>query len=84
MSNKQQEQWDARVQQLAVDLPYPPTPDLAAAVRRQLTTSNSVSRLLPQPRRLAWALLATVVVLLAGVLAIPPVRAAVVEWIPLI
>ncbi len=80
MKNEHQEQWPARVQQLAAELPYPPTPDLTAAVHRQLSTSSSTLHF-ARPRHLAWALLFTVLLLLAGALAIPPVRAAVAEWL---
>ncbi len=59
-------------------LPYPATPDVAAAVRRRLRESRDRGRPMAPARRLAWAL-AAVLLLVAGLMAVPQVRAAVVE-----
>ena len=77
MNDELTEKWSERIAETAVYFPYPPTPDIAGAVQQ---------RLQPQPTRdkhLRWAVaLALFVVLLsASLLAIPPVRAAVFEWL---
>jgi len=66
------EQW---IQGLAASFRYPPTPDIA--VRRQQALPRPVRR-----PRLAWAM-AIVLVIAAGLLAVPAVRAAVVEIVKL-
>ncbi len=68
--------FETRVQTLAKALPYPPTPRIADKVMAQLRT-RPASR--PATRRLAWVL--AIVLLLAGLMAVPPVRAAVLEFI---
>jgi hypothetical protein len=75
----QNEQWEARLQQLARHFPYPPTPDVTSTVRAQLAEGSSLK---PGflPRRLAWAALLALLVL-AGLLAVPQVRAALVEYL---
>jgi hypothetical protein len=75
----QNEQWEARLQQLARRFPYPPTPDITGAVRAQLAEESRLKPELP-PRRLAWAAL-LVLLILAGLLAVPQVRAALVEYL---
>jgi hypothetical protein len=55
---------------------YPPTPDIAATVRSRLTKSP---RPLPS-RRLLWAAL-IIAILLAGLMAVPEVRAAVLKFL---
>lgn len=81
----QNDQWEARVQHLAHRFTYPPTPDIASSVKEQLNVEKSrhqSARLSRDQisRQLAWA--ATVVLLiLAGLLAVPQVRAAVVEFL---
>ncbi|MEZ4618008.1 MAG: hypothetical protein R2867_21205 [Caldilineaceae bacterium] len=79
MSVEKQTQWENHVQRLAADFPYPATPDLAPAVLA-LTTRRA------QPRwhrslQPAWVLIFVVVLLLAGLFTIPPVRAALLEWL---
>ena len=58
--------------------PYPPTPDLAGAVRRRLTQEAALApaRRLPVPRRVVWAALA-LAVLLAALLVAPRAEALV-------
>jgi hypothetical protein len=75
----QNEQWEARLQQLARHFPYPPTPDMTSRVRAQLAEGSRRKPGLP-PRRLAWAAL-VVLLVLAGLLAVPQVRAALVEYL---
>lgn len=63
--------WEATLQETAAAFSYPPTPDIAAGVRQRL--ARSVRR--RQPRAWAYALL-LLLALLAGLLAVPQVRAA--------
>ena len=71
----QLERFAERIQGLAAGFRYPPTPDIAARLRPP--------RIRPIRRpRLAWAIAGAVVVL-AGLLAVPEVRAAVVEIVKL-
>lgn len=65
--------WEERVRQTARDFPYPPTPDIAAKVSRKLVR---------RPRSLILRPLAAVLVMLIVVIvAVPGVRAAVIELI---
>jgi hypothetical protein len=82
MSESSFEPWEARVQELAASFPYPPTPDIAGAVRQRLSAKPE-QRLLRSARQ-QWVWLAvTILLVLAGLLAVPQVRAAVVEWLQL-
>jgi hypothetical protein len=69
---------EIRLEETARQMAYPPTPNLAGQINRRLrkTTPRSLA-ILPRP---AWALLALVMVLLAC-LSVPPVRAALLEFI---
>ena len=72
-----QDAFEQRLEQAARAFRYPPAPDVTSAVLRELA---------PGLRRAAWrrmavAGLAVVALLLAAILAVPPVRAAVLEWI---
>jgi len=71
----QLERFAERIQGLAAGFRYPPTPDIAARLRQP--RARSVRR-----PRLAWAI-AIVLVIAAGLLAVPAVRAAVVEIVQL-
>lgn len=76
MSRPPNERWEAQIRDLARQLPYPPTPDIAGAVAERLAARpRQAPRLNP-----AWALL-LVVALLVGLLAAPPVRAAILEFL---
>lgn len=77
------DRWEARFRTTASALPYPPTPDVAGAVRRRLAAESAR----PAPRsfvtrrpRLAWAI-AVVVLLVAGLLAVPEVRAGLLQFL---
>src|SRR5262249_46761510 len=59
--------------------PYPPTPDIATAVRGRLNRGAQPARALPT-RRLLWVAL-IVLLILGGLLAVPQVRAAILEWL---
>jgi hypothetical protein len=75
MNEQQLAAWEVQIRAAAQTLAYPPTPDIAGAVRARLEAS---SRRPPSRLRLAWAV-ALVVLVLGGMLAVPQVRAAVVE-----
>ena len=68
---------DPRLQALAKELPYPPTPSIANSVMNRISGHGNRPRF---NRRLAWALTA-IIFLFAGVIFVPPVRAAVLEFI---
>lgn len=70
--------WETYLHETAAGLLYPPTPDVASAVRRHLADSAvRQSRLLR--RRLAWALL--ILALAGSALAVPQVRATLRQWL---
>lgn len=75
----QNEQWEARVQQVARSFPYPPTPDVTGAVRVQLVAEPGLKSGLLL-RRMAWVAL-VILLILGGLLAVPQVRAALVEYL---
>ena len=60
------------------DLPYPPTPQLAAGVMRRVKAGGTTGR--EARRRWAWAA-AAVVVLLSALMLVPPARAAILDFI---
>src|SRR5512133_2190784 len=68
---------ESRLQALAKELPYPPTPSVANTVMRRIRLPVKRSRV---GRKLAWALI-TITLLIAGLMFVPPVRAAVLEFI---
>lgn len=72
------DEFTLRLQAVAGNLEYPPTPDLVARVRH----SKVPGATLHQPRRRpALALALALLIIMAALLAVPPVRAAVLEWI---
>jgi hypothetical protein len=73
------DRYEAGLGEIAALFPYPPTPDIAAKVRGTLA-SEAARPGLPQ----RWVLVAVVIaVMLAGVLAVPQVRAAMVDFLQL-
>ena len=80
----QNEQWEARLRDVARSFPYPPTPDLAGIVKAQLAADGAGSKSgflsAQMSRRLVWAALCLLVIL-GGLLAVPRVRAALVEYL---
>lgn len=70
--------WLSQLAQVARALPYPPTPNLAPAVMARLAPRPALAR----PRRLAYGL-ALAVILLAASLAVPSVRAGLLEFLQL-
>lgn len=75
--NGQLEQWENRLRDTAQGLPYPPTPDIARRVRQKIAGPQAA----PARRRMALATATFVLLLLAGLLSVPSVRAAVIEFI---
>lgn len=69
-----EEAWEKTVRETAHDFPYPVTPDIAGAVRRRLYRPRS-------SRPVLRALAAIFVIALVVTLAVPGVRAAVLEFI---
>ena len=70
------ESLEAQLANIAPHFPYPPTPDLAGSLKRRLATEPGRPSL--QVRRLAWGMVAAIG-LLVILLAVPPVRAAILE-----
>jgi hypothetical protein len=77
MTDKMSDSWPEEIRETAVHFSYPPTPDIAGAVQQRLQPQFA------PPRKWRWAVAMVVLLLLlsASLLAIPPVRAAVFEWL---
>lgn len=69
-----EEVWEKTVRETAREFPYPPTPDVASAVRRRLSRSRS-------PRPILRAVAALVLIALVITLTVPEVRATLLEFI---
>jgi hypothetical protein len=85
MNELQQELFEKQLRSLARGLDYPPTPNLAGSVMTRLSRErgDKGKRRLPftlRVRRLVWSL-TIIVILFASLMLIPPVRAAVIEFI---
>jgi hypothetical protein len=65
-----------RIQKIAASFPYPPTPDVSRAVRKRLQAASSRQFTSSVRLRLGWVIL-LVLLLAAGLLLVPQVRAAV-------
>lgn len=76
MIDRQAAHWESRMAQTAAEFSYPATPDLRADVLARIPPAPTRQR----ARRLAWALMALLLVL-AGLLTVPPVRATVRETV---
>jgi hypothetical protein len=82
MNEQRFESWEEEVQDTVRAFPYPPTPDLAGQIRRRLTEEQR--RPGRPPRRLSWAAAALLILIILGsLLAVPQVRASVVEMLRL-
>ena len=66
---------DVALRELGRHVEFPPTPDLASAVRGRLAR--------PRPWRLIAIALAVLVVAIGAVLAVPPARTAILDWLGL-
>lgn len=84
MTTESSTQWEVRLQEIAGTLAYPPTPDIDSAVQARLF-KQAEERKAPFTRRprLRWAVvvLLVLVLLAGGLMAVPGVRAAVIELI---
>lgn len=76
MSKPPPEPLETRLEAAARAFSYPPTPDVAGSVTRRLA---SAQRRRASPQRLAWV--AASLIILFGTLAVPRVRAAVLEFL---
>lgn len=77
-------QWEERLRETAASLAYPATPDIAGAVQARLAAQAKRRKAPITGRlRLRWAVavLVVIVLLAGGLLAVPGVRAAVIEFI---
>lgn len=79
MNELQQELFEKQIRSLSKELDYPRTPDIAGSVIARLRTPARPHFTL-RARRFAWSL-AVIFVLFASLMLIPPVRAAVIEFI---
>jgi hypothetical protein len=74
------DKWEGQVRQAAAALPYPATPEMARQVGQQLVARRQPAQRPLAFGRLAWAAV-LVVVLLGGLLAVPAVRAGLLEFL---
>ncbi len=79
MSDRAFEDWGDRLLAAARDLPYPPTPDLSTRLREPLRDRRRART--ARLRALAWTAAAVIVLVIATILLVPPVRAAVLEFL---
>jgi hypothetical protein len=82
MNQPSLERWESQIQTIATTFPYPPTPDLSGIVQQRLQTERKPRGPVLFRYQLAWAILLILFVLI-GLLAVPQVRAAVVEFLQL-
>jgi hypothetical protein len=75
--NGTMEGWENNLRAVAQGMPYPPTPDIAGTVRQRLERAHE-----GHPKwRLALVAATVVLALLVGLLSVPAVRAAVLEFL---
>lgn len=67
-------EFEQKISSLSKGLDYPSTPDISASVMKQIRQPRFISR------RLAWSL-TFILILLVSLFAIPPVRAAILEFL---
>jgi hypothetical protein len=75
------QEWQRDVRALAQVYPYPPTPDIVAAVRQRLAERTSARRAVRPSWQRAALVFAALLLALALALSVPAVRAAVREWL---
>jgi hypothetical protein len=73
--------WEMRIRASANAFQYPPTPDVERLVKRDLLKASKTRWL--SHRKVAWLLIGIFFLFFFGVLAVPPVRAAVLEYLQL-
>jgi hypothetical protein len=83
MESIHNDSWERSLEAIAQHFDYPLTPDIAAAIRPRLAGGRQQKRATPRPLvvgyRLAWAAL-LLVLLAAGLMAVPQTRAAVLSF----
>jgi len=82
--NHSKDSLEDHLRAFAQELPYPPTPDIAWAVRQELVKGQKRATWLgpaASRRRIALGVAALLLVVLAGVLLVPGVRATVIEFL---
>ena len=70
-------EFEKQLQLISNQIDYPPTPDIATSVMKKI---QPVTRTRFMPKRLAWSL-TLILILFLSLFAIPPVRAAILEFI---
>lgn len=78
MNKQELDRLETFIRQQSGRFPYPPTPDLASRVQREI--APALARVQPDRRRLAWAVAALLLALSLVALSVPPVRAAIFEF----
>ena len=78
MSEQFSDGWERHVKETAASFPYPATPDMAGAVRQGTAARQTVPIFARQ--RLAWVLV-LILLIIGGLMAVPQVRAAVLQII---
>ncbi|MCB0064318.1 MAG: hypothetical protein KDE19_19475 [Caldilineaceae bacterium] len=73
------ERIETHIQRLAADTPYPPTPDLVAAVAERIRRTNQPA--LRRSLQPLWVTLLALIIILVGLLSVAPVRAALLDWL---
>jgi hypothetical protein len=90
--NEVDELWEQRLGEIAADFAYPPTPDIAARVSRRLVGASrmrgrgDMREHMRTRRRVRWRVrpawvIAVLAFLLVGLLAVPPVRAQILDFL---
>ena len=79
MNERKLSNWERRLQSYAADFPYPPTPDIATGVARQLQQPGKGYAI--RYRLLVVRLALAIMVLVVALLSVPAVRAAVLEFL---
>lgn len=74
MSDQPLTGYEAKIAHWATSFPYPETPDIASSIGRRQPTRR------PLRVRLVWAAL-LLILISAGMMAVPPIRAAVVDFL---
>lgn len=77
------EQWEAQIAEIARTFPYPPTPDIAGLVAQKGRVSAPARKTAVFSKRFAWVAVILLVVVFTGLMFIPQVQAAVVEFLQL-
>lgn len=77
MSDQSFETWQDNLRESLQAFTYPPTPDIAGTLARRVGKAHLKER----ARRLAWAAALAIILVLAALMSVPPVRAAILEFL---